>query len=112
MTATIDSPFVRSKPRPSGLSLWPLIGVVSDQIGARRPLCGEEMGTGRDVLVVQVGPPVPYRLLVVESTPDGLIHMQLWSANGKMKVAEEASCTSDLTDVLLLEWASKYGLRH
>lgn len=100
-----------TKAKPSGLALWPLVGVVSDRLQCRRPAAGEDMGMGRDVLIVQVGPPVPYRLLLLEPDRTGLIRMQLWQANGKMKVATERMVMSDLVPDVLTEWAEEYNLR-
>lgn len=99
------------RPSPAALSYWPLVAVVADRLNCgHRVYNGEDFGADRDVLVVRVGPSVPMRLLTVESSADGLIHLTLWQANGRIKAVEQSCCTSDLVDVVLTEWAVKYGL--
>lgn len=98
------------RPKPTGLALWPLVGVVADRLKARKPLSAVDLGSDADVLVVQVGPAVPYRLLLLQSESDGMIRIELWQANGKMKSVAVRSATSDLVPDALEELVEQHRM--
>lgn len=65
---------------------------------------------GTEALMAQVGPAVPYRLLVIHSAPDGLLHVELWEVRKGLKVLMSANVESDRIVPLLQKMGADFSL--
>jgi hypothetical protein len=71
---------------------------------------GEDLGLGKEVAVVQIGPSAPYRILVLEMGSDDLVSYQVFQANGKMKVVKTGKAMSDLVGLQLEKLVDEFNL--
>jgi hypothetical protein len=61
-----------------------------------------------EAMMVQVGPPVPVRLLLLHSGEDNLITIQLWEVKKAVKVLVTRKTMTDLLPEELLKVAKDY----
>jgi hypothetical protein len=98
-------------PPPAGLALATLIPLsVRRMLGFRVILTGEQMDLGSEVLIVQVGPAAPYRLLLMQMAPDGLVQVELMEVGKRTKVVACRKVLTDLVGLSLERWGDEWGL--
>lgn len=83
---------------------------VRKALNWRKVLNGDFGECGTEALMVQVGPPAPYRLLVLHSGEDGLITVQLWEVKKKTSVIFDRKVMSDLVPFTLQKVAAEHKL--
>lgn len=71
---------------------------------------GEDLGLGKELCCVQVGPSSPYRLLVLEMSPDDLVSFSVYQVNGKMKMVKSGKVMSDLLPFAMEKLVEEFGL--
>jgi hypothetical protein len=76
----------------------------------RKSMEGIVVDAGADCLIAQIGPPAPYRLLILHMEADGLVRVLVGECGRKWKWLCEKKCMTDLLENVLEEIASKFTL--
>lgn len=89
----------------TGLTYWPFVYPLKEQLKARVPLAATLMELDTDALVVSIGSGTPYRLLVIYSDNDGLIRIKVWEIKRQLKEIVNEVCMIDLVPNVLAKVA-------